>query len=251
MKHASNWPRRLRTQEFEAACSRRACAHLLTRMSSTGLRGRMRRIRATCAAATTRARSQDAAASGRKPQTTPARETLDALAFSVAVRYLASQRPTLLGNPSGRQKLSVPDCPALCARSTGEKRGMRRSSTWRPTLDREGGWREPRAQRKGGIGPRQYQSPTQRERKLLKGKSSWTGRASYRNGAQVAGREHGPWRFGKRATVAPQTRPHVPAGDANRQRRGAPAPDRQSRPTESGDDSGDSQCALATGFDSV
>ncbi len=55
--------------------------------------------------------------SQRKKAANPAQEALDALAFSVAVRYLASQRPTLRGNPSGRQKLSVPDFPALCAKS--------------------------------------------------------------------------------------------------------------------------------------
>ena len=211
-------------------------------MSSTGLRGRMRRIRAACAAATTRARPQDAAASGRKPQPTPARETLDALAFSVAVRYLASQRPTLLGNPSGRQKLSVPDFSALCARSN---RQDERDAPINPPGDRLWTGREDGANKeRGESGPDNANRRRSVNGQLLKGESSWTGRASYRNGAQVAGRGHGPWRFGKRATVAPQTRRHVPAGDVNRQRRGAPAPDRQSRPTESGDDSGDSQCAL-------
>jgi hypothetical protein len=187
--------------------------------------------------------------SQRKKAANPARGTLDALAFSVAVRYLASQRPTLLGNPAGRQKLPVTDLPALCARSTGETRGMRRSIHLETDFGLGG--RMARTKKEGNRALTIPIADAARTGKLLQGKSSWTGPASYRNGAQVAGRGHGPWRFGKRATVAPQTRPHVPAGDVNRQRRGARAPDRQSRPTESGDDSGDSHALSATGFDSV
>ena len=87
--------------------------------------------------------------SQRKKAANPAQGTLDAIAFSVAIRYLASQRPTLLGNPSGRQKLSVPDFPALCAKSNRRDEREAPIIHLETDLDREGGCR---AQRKGGIG---------------------------------------------------------------------------------------------------
>ena len=184
--------------------------------------------------------------SQRKKAANPARETLDALAFSVAVRYLTSQRPTLRGNLNRRQKVSVPDCLALCAKSN--RRDERDAPIIHLETDFGPGGRMARTTRTTKGRDRAQTIPiadAARTGKLLKGKSSWTGPASYRNGAQVAGRGHGPWRFGKRATVAPQTRPHVPAGDVNRQRRGNLDP-RNLEMTP-----GTANALSATGFDSV